>query len=70
LAPLIATTIWRTIRTIRDGGIATVIVDKTFRDAGRARRPLRDPGQGTQGVRRLARRARAQPGLREQHLGI
>ena len=30
LAPLIATTIWRTIRTIRDGGIATVIVDKHF----------------------------------------
>jgi branched-chain amino acid transport system ATP-binding protein len=30
LAPLIAQEIWKIVREIRDGGMATIIVDKTF----------------------------------------
>jgi branched-chain amino acid transport system ATP-binding protein len=70
LAPLIATTIWRTIRTIRDGGIATVIVDKHFAMLAELADRCVILVKGRKVFDGSPAALAAQPGLREQHLGI
>jgi branched-chain amino acid transport system ATP-binding protein len=70
LAPLIATTIWRTIRTIRDGGIATVIVDKHFAMLAELADRCVILVKGRKVFDGSPAELAAQPGLREQHLGI
>jgi branched-chain amino acid transport system ATP-binding protein len=70
LAPLIATTIWRTIRTIRDGGIATVIVDKHFATLAELADRCVILVKGRKVFDGSPAELAAQPGLREQHLGI
>jgi branched-chain amino acid transport system ATP-binding protein len=70
LAPLIATTIWRTIRTIRDGGIATVIVDKHFAMLAELADRCVILVKGRKVFDGSPTELAAQPGLREQHLGI
>ncbi len=70
LAPLIATTIWRTIRTIREGGIATVIVDKHFAMLAELADRCVILVKGRKVFDGTPAALAAQPGLREQHLGI
>ncbi|HEV7412961.1 MAG TPA: ABC transporter ATP-binding protein [Casimicrobiaceae bacterium] len=70
LAPQIATTIWRTIRTIRDGGIATVIVDKHFAMLAELADRCVILVKGRKVFDGSPAELAAQPGLREQHLGI
>jgi branched-chain amino acid transport system ATP-binding protein len=70
LAPLIATAIWRTIRTIRDGGIATVIVDKHFAMLAELADRCVILVKGRKVFDGSPAELAAQPGLREQHLGI
>ena len=70
LAPLIATTIWRTIRTIRDGGIATVIVDKHFAMLAELADRCVILVKGRKVFDGSPAELAARPGLREQHLGI
>jgi branched-chain amino acid transport system ATP-binding protein len=70
LAPLIATSIWRTIRTIRDGGIATVIVDKHFAMLAELADRCVILVKGRKVFDGPPAELAAQPGLREQHLGI
>jgi branched-chain amino acid transport system ATP-binding protein len=70
LAPLIATTIWRTIRTIREGGIATVIVDKHFAMLAELADRCVILVKGRKVFDGSPAELAAQPGLREQHLGI
>jgi len=70
LAPLIARDIWRTIRTVREAGMAMVIVDKNFAMLSELAdrcvvlvkgRKVFDAAPGV-----LA----AEPGLRERYLGV
>jgi len=70
LAPLIATTIWRTIRAIRDGGIATVIVDKHFAMLAELADRCVILVKGRKVFDGSPAELAAQPGLREQHLGV
>jgi branched-chain amino acid transport system ATP-binding protein len=70
LAPLIATAIWRTIRTIRDGGIATVIVDKHFAMLAELADRCVILVKGRKVFDGSPAELAAQPGLREQHLGV
>ncbi len=70
LAPLIATAIWHTIRTIRDGGIATVIVDKHFAMLAELADRCVILVKGRKVFDGSPAELAAQPGLREQHLGI
>jgi branched-chain amino acid transport system ATP-binding protein len=70
LAPLIARDIWRTIRMVREAGMAMVIVDKNFAMLSELAdrcvilvkgRKVFDAAPGV-----LA----AEPGLRERYLGV
>ncbi|MGH8714070.1 MAG: ABC transporter ATP-binding protein [Casimicrobiaceae bacterium] len=70
LAPLIATTIWRTIRTIRDSGIATVIVDKNFTMLSEIADRCVILVKGRKVFDAPPAELAAQPGLRERHLGV
>jgi branched-chain amino acid transport system ATP-binding protein len=70
LAPLVAATIWRTIRSIRDGGIATVIVDKHFAMLANIADRCAILVKGRKVFDGSPAELAAQPGLREQHLGI
>ncbi len=70
LAPLIARTIWQTIRTIRDGGIATVIVDKNFAMLSGIADRCVILVKGRKVFDGPPAELAAQPGLREQHLGV
>jgi branched-chain amino acid transport system ATP-binding protein len=70
LAPLIAKEIWRIIATIRETGIAAIIVDKNFaavsaitdRNVILVKGRVVFEGSGTE--------LKAQPELMQQHLGI
>ena len=70
LAPLIAQEIWRIIRTIRESGIAAIIVDKNFAAVS----ALTDRNvilvKGRVVFEGTGNELRAQPELRHQHLGI
>ncbi|MGH8799918.1 MAG: ABC transporter ATP-binding protein [Casimicrobiaceae bacterium] len=70
LAPQIATTIWRTIRTIRDGGIATVIVDKNFTMLSAIADRCVILVKGRKVFDASPAELAAQPGLRDRHLGV
>jgi branched-chain amino acid transport system ATP-binding protein len=70
LAPRVAATIWRTIRSIRDGGIATVIVDKHFAMLAEIADRCAILVKGRKVFDGSPAELAAQPGLREQHLGI
>ena len=45
LAPLVAREIWRIIKSVRESGIAAIIVDKNFAAAFGAHRSQRDSRQ-------------------------
>jgi branched-chain amino acid transport system ATP-binding protein len=70
LAPLIAQEIWRIIRTIRQSGIAAIIVDKNFAAVS----ALTDRNvilvKGRVVFEGTGNQLRAQPELLHQHLGI
>lgn len=70
LAPLIAKEIWRIIRTIRESGIAAIIVDKNFAAVS----ALTDRNvilvKGHVVFEGTGNELRAQPELLHQHLGI
>jgi branched-chain amino acid transport system ATP-binding protein len=70
LAPLIAREIWQTIRTLRDAGMAIVVVDKNFA----ALSPLVDRCvilvKGRKVFDSLPAGLAAEPGLRAQWLGV
>jgi branched-chain amino acid transport system ATP-binding protein len=70
LAPLIAKEIWRIIRTIRESGIAAIIVDKNFAAVS----ALTDRNvilvKGRVVFEGTGNELRAQPELLHQHLGI
>lgn len=63
LAPFFREEIWRIIRTVKNDGIATIIVDKNLERSPRPRRPQRHTGQGPRRIqwrkRRAAKQARA-----------
>ena len=70
LAPLIAQEIWRIIRTIRESGIAAIIVDKNFAAVS----ALTDRNlilvKGRVVFEGAGRELRKRPDLLQQHLGI
>jgi branched-chain amino acid transport system ATP-binding protein len=70
LAPLIAQEIWRIIRTVREGGIATIIVDKNFGAVS----ALTDRNiilvKGRVVFEGTGNELRNRPELLQQHLGI
>jgi len=70
LAPLIAQEIWRIVRTIRQSGIAAIIVDKNFAAVS----ALTDRNvilvKGRVVLEGTGNELRAQPELLHQHLGI
>ena len=70
LAPLFARTIWQTIRTIRDCGIATVIVDKNFAMLATLADRCVILVKGRKVFDGTPAALAAAPGLREQHLGV
>lgn len=70
LAPLIAQLVWRTIRDIREAGIATVVVDKNFAAlAGLADR-CAILVKGRKVFDAPPADLAAEPGLRERYLGV
>ena len=70
LAPLVARTIWQTIRTVRDSGIATIIVDKNFAMLAELADRCVILVKGRKVFDGTPAELAAQPGLREQHLGV
>ena len=70
LAPLIAREIWRIIRTIRESGIATILVDKNWK----AVTDLTDRNvilvKGRVAFEGTGEALRAQPGLLAEYLGV
>ena len=70
LAPLFARTIWETVRTIRDCGIATVIVDKNFATLSTLADRCVILVKGRKVFDDTPAALAAAPGLREQHLGV
>ena len=70
LAPLIAQTIWRIVREIRDSGIATVIVDKNFAavTAITSRNVVLVKGQCV--LEGTSEELRSHPDLLQRYLGI
>jgi branched-chain amino acid transport system ATP-binding protein len=70
LAPLIAREIWRIIRTIRESGIAAIIVDKNFAEVSALtdRNVILVKGQVV--FEGTGNELRAQPEILHQHLGI
>jgi branched-chain amino acid transport system ATP-binding protein len=70
LAPLIAKEIWAIVRRIKEGGIATVIVDKNFHAvSGIADRAV-ILVKGSVAYEGTSAELLAQPALREKHLGV
>ena len=70
LAPLVAQVIWRTIRAIRDAGIATVIVDKNFAMLADLADRCVILVKGRKVFDASPQELAAQPGLRERFLGV
>ena len=70
LAPLVAQVIWRTIRAIRDAGIATVIVDKNFAMLAQLADRCVILVKGRKVFDASPAELAAQPGLRERFLGV
>jgi branched-chain amino acid transport system ATP-binding protein len=70
LAPLVAREIWRIIRTIRESGIATILVDKNWR----AVTDLTDRNvilvKGRVAFEGTSQELRARPGLLAEYLGV
>lgn len=70
LAPLIAQEIWRIIRTIRETGIATIIVDKNFAAVSAITDRNIILVKGRVVFEGSSAELRAQPEILHQHLGI
>ena len=70
LAPLIARDIWRTIRTVREAGMAMVIVDKNFAVLSELADRCVILVKGRKVFDASPDVLAAQPGLREQYLGV
>jgi len=70
LAPLVAREIWQTIRTLRDGGMAIVIVDKNFAMLSQLAHRCVILVKGRTVFDAAPAELAAQPGLRAQWLGV
>ena len=70
LAPLIAREIWRIIRTIRESGIAAIIVDKNFAAVSAHTHRSVILVKGRVAFEGTPNELKAQPELLRQHLGI
>jgi branched-chain amino acid transport system ATP-binding protein len=70
LAPLIAKEIWRIIRSIRDSGIAAVIVDKNFAAVSSLTQRNVILVKGRVVFAGTSSELKSLPELRERHLGI
>jgi branched-chain amino acid transport system ATP-binding protein len=70
LAPLIARDIWRIVRTIKDAGIATVIVDKNFAAVSAIADRAMILVKGASVYDGPSADLRGQPELHRRHLGV
>ena len=70
LAPMIAREIWRTLRSVREAGIAMVIVDKNFLALSALADRCVILVKGRKVFDGPPGQLAAQPGLRAQHLGV
>jgi branched-chain amino acid transport system ATP-binding protein len=70
LAPLIAREIWRTLKSVREAGIAMVIVDKNFSALSAIADRCVILVKGRKVFDAPPRQLAAQPDLRAQHLGV
>ncbi len=70
LAPLVSREIWRIVREIKASGIATIIVDKNFRAVTAIADRAMILVKGTVVFEGPSERLRADPSLRERHLGV
>jgi branched-chain amino acid transport system ATP-binding protein len=70
LAPLVAREIWRIIRAIKEGGIATIIVDKNFSAVCAVADRIVILVKGSAVYDGSSAELRAQPGLRRRYLGV
>jgi branched-chain amino acid transport system ATP-binding protein len=70
LAPLVAREIWQTIRSLRDGGMAIVIVDKNFTMLSQLAHRCVILVKGRKVFDAPPAELAAQPGLRAQLLGV
>ncbi len=70
LAPLIAREIWRIVRTIKQAGIATVLVDKNFSAVSAIADRAMILVKGAIVYEGTSADLRAQPGLHRRHLGV
>jgi branched-chain amino acid transport system ATP-binding protein len=70
LAPIIRDEIWKTIRLIRDTGIATLIVDKAVASVAEVADRIVILVKGEMVFEGSARELKAQPELMHRHLGI
>jgi branched-chain amino acid transport system ATP-binding protein len=70
LAPIIRDEIWKTIRLIRDTGIATLIVDKAVASVAEVADRIFILVKGEMVFEGSARELKAQPELMHRHLGI
>ena len=70
LAPLLARDIWRTISAVRDAGMAMVIVDKNFAMLAELANRCVILVKGRKVFDAAPAELAAQPGLREQYLGV
>ena len=69
LAPLIAQEIWRIIRTVRETGIAAIIVDKNFSALSQTYGPQHYSRQRQRGLRRQWRCTPSEAGIAASTLG-
>ncbi len=70
LAPLVAQTIWDTLRLIRDEGVASIVVDKDFRTLGKLADRAVLLSKGSVVFEGAPAALAAQPELLERHLGV
>ena len=70
LAPLVAQTIWDTLKLIRDEGVASIVVDKDFRTLGKLADRAMLLSKGRVVFEGAPTALAAQPELLERHLGV
>ncbi|HEY6722194.1 MAG TPA: ABC transporter ATP-binding protein [Burkholderiales bacterium] len=70
LAPLVAREIWRIIKSIKEAGIATIIVDKNFSAVSAIADRIVILVKGSAIYDGSSAELRAQPGMRRRYLGV
>ena len=70
LAPLVAREIWRIVKSIKEGGIATIIVDKNFSAVSAIADRIVILVKGSAVYDGSSAELRVQPELRRRHLGV